>query len=41
MKKIYSLGFNIMYPGYNFSCLERMKKSKIPMLYYKDDFSDL
>ncbi len=25
--------FNEMYPGHQFACVERLKKSKVPMLY--------
>jgi len=28
--------FNEVYPGHQFACVEKLKKSKVPMLYYND-----
>ena len=33
--------FNEMYPGHQFACVERLKKSKVPMLYYNDKIPDV
>ena len=33
--------FKDIYPGSNFACVAKMKKPKLPMLYYKDQIPDL
>jgi len=33
--------FTSMYPGFNFACLECLKKPKLPMLFYNDNIPDL
>jgi hypothetical protein len=33
--------FDEKYPGYRYACLERLKDSRIPMLYYNDSIPDL
>jgi hypothetical protein len=33
--------FNEVYPGHQFACVEKLKKSKVPMLYYNDKIPDI
>jgi hypothetical protein len=33
--------FTSMYPGFNFACLECLKKPTLPMLFYNDNIPDL
>jgi hypothetical protein len=33
--------FQNIYPGYKFACVGKIEKSKLPMLYYKDQIPDL
>ena len=35
-KKTNFFKFNEMYSGHQFACVEKLKKSKVPMLYYND-----
>jgi len=35
------LKFHEKYPGYHFSCVEKLKIDKLPMLYYNDNIPDL
>ena len=32
---------NEMYPGHQFACVEKLKKCKVPMLYYNDKIPDV
>jgi hypothetical protein len=40
-KKTNFFKFNEMYPGHQFACVEKLKKSKVPMLYYNDKIPDV
>jgi hypothetical protein len=33
--------FNEMYPGHQYACVEKLKKCKVPMLYYNDKIPDV
>jgi hypothetical protein len=33
--------FSEKYPGYEFTCLEKLRFFKVPMFYYKDHIPDL